>query len=124
MHTGALLLLGHGARDPSWATSLQRIREQVLAARPGLAVELAFLELLTPTLEDAVAALVARGAAAICVLPVFLAAGRHLKQDLPQRLDALRQRYPGCALRQAAIAGEDAGVIAAIAAHAVTQLAR
>ncbi|MDR2689104.1 MAG: CbiX/SirB N-terminal domain-containing protein [Azoarcus sp.] len=124
MSAEALILLGHGARDPAWAQPLQRIREQVCVARPGIMVEVAFLELLTPLLEEAVAALVARGAECLCVLPVFLASGRHLKHDLPRRLDALGGRYPGCALRLAAAVGENAEIIAAIAAHALMQLDR
>jgi sirohydrochlorin cobaltochelatase len=117
----ALVLLGHGARDPDWAAPLLRVRETLACAKPALAVEPAFLDFMTPTLEDAVAALVGRGAARIVVVPVFLAQGGHLKRDVPRRLDALRRKYPGCALRLAPAVGEASEVIAAIAAQAAAQ---
>ncbi|GHT85023.1 cobalamin biosynthesis protein CbiX [Betaproteobacteria bacterium] len=119
MSAAALILLGHGARDPAWAQPLQRIRQQALALAPGGVVELAFLEFMRPTLEDAVAALTAAGARRIRVVPVFLAQGGHLKRDLPLRIDALRGEHPGCELEVSAAVGEDAGVIAAIAACAL-----
>jgi sirohydrochlorin cobaltochelatase len=115
----ALILLGHGARDPAWAEPLCRIREQVRALAPEVVVELAFLEFMTPTLEDAVAALVAAGERRIRVVPVFLAQGGHLKRDLPARIDVLRLSHPGCELKATEAVGHDAGVIAAIAACAL-----
>ncbi|MDR3214104.1 MAG: CbiX/SirB N-terminal domain-containing protein [Azoarcus sp.] len=117
----ALVLLGHGSRDPGWVAPLVRVREVVTHARPALAVELAFLEFMSPTLEEAVAALAGCGATRIVVAPVFLAQGGHLRRDLPARLDSLRQRYPACTLRLATVAGEAPGVIAAIAAHVGAQ---
>ncbi|MDR1887867.1 MAG: CbiX/SirB N-terminal domain-containing protein, partial [Zoogloeaceae bacterium] len=101
---------------------LHQVREQVLARAPGVEVELAFLEFMTPTLEDAVAALAAAGKPRIRVLPVFLARGGHVKRDLPARLDALRLAWPRCDLGLAEAVGEDAGVIAAIAACALARI--
>jgi sirohydrochlorin cobaltochelatase len=122
MKERALVLLGHGARDPGWAAPLRQARAMLAATRPSLAVELAFLEFMTPTLEEAVAALAGRGMTRIAVVPVFLARGGHLKHELPARLDALRRRHPDCTLRLAAVAGEAPEVIAAIAAHAAAQV--
>ena len=117
----ALVLLGHGARDPDWAVPLMQVRATLEHIRPGLAVESAFLEFMEPTLEEAVAALSTRGATRVVVVPVFFGQGGHLKRDLPAKLDALRHQFPGCELRLAATAGEVPEVIAAIAAHAAKQ---
>jgi uroporphyrin-III C-methyltransferase len=117
----AVILLGHGARDPAWAGPLVKVREILAREQPSLAVETAFLVFMPPTLEEAVSMLAGRGAARIDVVPVFLAQGGHLKNGFPERLDALRRRYPDCALRLAAVAGEAPEVIAAIAAHAAVQ---
>jgi uroporphyrin-III C-methyltransferase len=97
------------------------MREILTHERHALAVELAFLEFMTPTLEEAVSALVERGAARIAVVPAFLAQGGHLKNGLPARFDALCRHYPNCALRLSAAVGEAPEVIAAIAAHAAAQ---
>jgi sirohydrochlorin cobaltochelatase len=120
----ALILLAHGARDPAWADPVRRVQAALTASSPGLAVEVAFLEFMAPTLEEAAATLVKRGAGWISVVPVFLAQGGHVKRELPARLAALRERYPACELLLAPTAGEAPEVVAAIAAHAAAQADR
>lgn len=114
----AVVLFGHGARDPEWAGPMQRVRERMLADAPGLAVELAFLEFMSPTLEQAVDLLVGQGATRIGVVPVFLAQGGHLKRDVPILLEVARQRYPTCEISLVLAAGEAPEVVAAIADYA------
>ena len=118
MSTAGVVLFGHGARDPEWAGPMARIREQMLA-RPGAPrVALAFLEFMRPSLAEAIAELAGAGVARIVVVPVFLAQSGHLKRDLPLLLDAARAAHPACDIGLAVAAGEDAGVIAAMAAYA------
>ena len=76
---------------------------------------LAYLERMTPTLEEAVARLVAGGARRIRVVPVFLAAGGHVVDDLPQMVARLREQHAGAAIEVAAPIGEQPRVIEAIA---------
>lgn len=116
--SSAVVLFGHGARDPEWARPMQRIRACLLAAADAPAVELAFLEFMQPDLSAAVSALVARGVDRIAIVPVFLAQGGHLKRDLPQLLDEIRLRHPGCTISLARAAGEAESVIAAMADYA------
>ncbi|NLF53489.1 MAG: cobalamin biosynthesis protein CbiX [Thauera phenolivorans] len=114
----AVILFGHGARDPAWAGPMRRIREAMLAEDPATPVELAFLELMTPTLAETVDSVVSAGAERIAVVPIFLAQGGHLKRDLPEMLEAVRGAHPGCEISLAPAAGEADGVIAAMAAYA------
>ncbi|MGL1834213.1 sirohydrochlorin chelatase [Rhodocyclaceae bacterium SMB388] len=114
----AVVLFGHGARDPDWARPMRRAREMVQGGSPALQVELAFLEFMTPTLPEAIDALVADGATRITVVPMFLAQGGHLKKDVPLLVEAAQARHPGCRIRQALAVGEVDDVIAAMAAHA------
>lgn len=114
----AVVLFGHGARDPEWARSMQRTREHLLALAPDLQVELAFLELMSPTLESAIDALAASGVRRIAVVPMFIAQGGHLKSDVPKLVDAARTRHPECDIVQAPAVGEADSVIAAMAAYA------
>ena len=90
----ALVLFAHGAREAAWAAPFRAIRDKVAAARSDLTVELAFLELMTPSLGDCIARLAAGGHGRITVAPLFLGMGGHLKRDLPQLLDGVRQRHP------------------------------
>lgn len=114
----AVVLFGHGARDPQWAGPMQRVRERMVAAPDAPRVELAFLELMTPTLGEAIAALAADGIQRIAVVPVFLAQGGHLKRDLPALVAAAVAAHPDCRITLAGAAGEADAVIAAIAAYA------
>jgi sirohydrochlorin cobaltochelatase len=118
----AVILFGHGARDPEWAGPMQRVRARMAERRPEIGVELAFLEFLSPSLEEAADRLVAGGAAAITVVPVFLAQGGHLKRDVPALVEALRQRHPACRVGLAVAVGEAEPVVRAMAEYALASL--
>lgn len=118
----AVILFGHGARDPEWAGPMQRVRARMLAQRPDIPVELAFMEFLSPTLAEAADRLVAGGASAIAVVPVFLAQGGHLKRDVPALVEALRQGHPGCRVSLAVAVGEAEVVVQAVADYALASL--
>ncbi|HUO44330.1 MAG TPA: CbiX/SirB N-terminal domain-containing protein [Burkholderiales bacterium] len=111
----ALVLFGHGARDAEWALPFGKIRDRVAARNPALTVELAFLELMVPTLPDAIAALAAAGHERITVAPLFIAPGGHLKNDLPKILDAIRARHPRTTITLLPALGEVDAVLGAIA---------
>lgn len=115
----AVVLFGHGARDPEWARPMQRTREHLLGLEPGLRVELAFLEFMTPTLPSAIERLIAEGAKHLTVVPMFLAQGGHLKRDVPELVEAARARHPQCEIVQALAVGEADSVVAAIADYAL-----
>ena len=111
-----IVLFAHGARDPEWAEPFQDIRRRVRARRPEYPIELAFLELMSPTLEEAIDALAAEGASAITVFPLFMAQGDHLKQDLPKILEAIRATHPHVPICLESALGEVPEVLDAIAA--------
>jgi sirohydrochlorin cobaltochelatase len=106
MQPTALVLFAHGARDPEWAVPLARIRDLLAARRPGLRVELAFLELMEPPLANTVTTLAAAGHARILVAPVFLARGGHLKRDVPNLIAEARGRFPGVTIELLPVLGE------------------
>ena len=117
-----LILFAHGARDPRWAEPLDRLRERVARAAPG-PVAVAFLDIMQPDLPAAAADLVAAGCRGICVVPVFLGQGGHVKRDLAALVDAAAARHPGVALRVVPAVGEDEAVIDALAAYSLAALA-
>jgi sirohydrochlorin cobaltochelatase len=81
-----LLLFAHGARDPRWAEPFVEIMRRVRLRDPQLSVQLAFLELMEPSLGDAASALSANGCERVDVVPLFLGAGGHVRADLPALL--------------------------------------
>jgi sirohydrochlorin cobaltochelatase len=120
--TRALILFMHGSRDPKWVAPFERLQKLIEAQLPGVAVALAFLELMTPQLPELVERLVREGCCDVTVVPVFLGQGGHVLRDLPLIVDRLRKSHPGLNLRLAGAAGEDAEVLAAIAAYCIGAL--
>jgi sirohydrochlorin cobaltochelatase len=80
---------------------------------------LAYLELMAPTLAEAVDKVVADGATTVDVVPLFLGTGGHLRQDLPPLVDALRSAHPDVTIRLHAAIGEHAAVSEAMARAAL-----
>lgn len=121
--TRGLVLFGHGSRDPEWARPLREVAARIRTDDPALKVEVAFLEFLEPSLEQACDALVAAGATRIAVLPMFIAQSGHVRRDLPTQIDAVRARHPAVAVELAVAVGEDARVQAVMADVARAALA-
>ncbi|WP_246100539.1 sirohydrochlorin chelatase [Tepidimonas alkaliphilus] len=117
-----LLLLAHGARDPAWAAPFERVVAHVRAAQPALAVQLAFLERLTPNPAQAGATLAAAGCRHVVVLPLFLGSGGHVQRDVPQRVAALVSAHPGVRWTLAPTVGNDELLVQALASIALRHL--
>lgn len=115
----AILLYGHGARNPEWAEPFQRIRAAIKARDPKALVEPGFLELMRPSFDEGVDCLVDQGATQIVVVPIFMAAGSHVKKDLPQLAANAMDRHPGLVIELAAPVGEAETVLAAMADYAL-----
>jgi len=118
----ALVLFAHGSRDPQWATPFRAVQKKISAARPGLRIELAFLEIMQPSLPDAIDRLVAAGHGRLVVAPLFMAQGAHLKRDLAELLTAARARHPDIDVLLLPAAGEADPVLDAIGAWVTTHV--
>lgn len=111
----AIVLFAHGARNAEWANPFRELALQLGERLPGERVVLAFLELMRPSLPECAASLYGEGVRSLRIVPVFLGAGGHLKQDLPQLVDTLRGRFPDLGIAVEPPIGEQPEVIAAIA---------
>jgi sirohydrochlorin cobaltochelatase len=108
-----LVLIAHGSRDPEWSQPFEKIGISLGRRLPAVAVALAYLEH-GPSLDEAVAALVAKGALSIRVIPLFLGAGGHVKEDLPRLVSQAKRKEIDIVLDKPI--GEQPEVIEAIAA--------
>jgi sirohydrochlorin cobaltochelatase len=117
-----LILFAHGARDARWAAPFEAVAQCIAAQRPGLALRLAYLELMSPSLAEAGAALSAAGCTQVDVLPMFLGTGGHLRKDLPPMLQALRDAHPAVAWHLHEAVGEQPQVQQAMARAALSLL--
>ena len=110
-----IVLFAHGSRDPQWAKPFEVIRDRVRASRPEYPICLAYLEMMSPSLEEAVKTVCNEGASSVTVFPLFLAQGGHLKQDVPRILDEIRASYPNTPIALEPALGDVPELIEAIA---------
>ena len=94
----ALIVLGHGSRNPAATEQFMELVAQ-LRARRDEPVHPAFMELAEPSLGDAVAAAVAAGADEIVVQPCFLFDGNHIRRDVPEMLAGFAAGHPAVTFR-------------------------
>jgi sirohydrochlorin cobaltochelatase len=107
-----VILFAHGSRDPEWSRPFESIAS-ILST--NFVVTVAYLELMRPTLAEAVAALAAAGAKSIRVIPMFFGQGGHVKEDLPRLVSELGRAHGDLELVLEKPIGEDPAVIEAIA---------
>ncbi|VTU34720.1 Sirohydrochlorin cobaltochelatase [Variovorax sp. PBS-H4] len=110
-----IVLLAHGSRDVRWRAPVEAVARRVADLDPAVQVRCAYLELSQPDLQTATAELVASGARAVRVMPLFLGMGKHLREDLPGLLDQLRASHPQVPVELAAAVGEEPEVLDLIA---------
>ena len=110
----AIILFGHGARDSRWREPFDRLASLWHEQHISTPVELAFLEMMQPSLEEAVTALAGKGATQIVIVPVFFGQGGHLRNDFPVLLQACQEKFPTVSLSATLAVGEDTAVLQAI----------
>ena len=106
-----IILFAHGSRDAEWARPFERIASS-LSKNKDLLVKIAYLEVMRPSLDEAIADLVAGGVDAIRIVPVFLGMGGHVREDLPRLVAAAN---PPVQVSIDPPIGEQAEVVEAIA---------
>jgi sirohydrochlorin cobaltochelatase len=117
--TRAIVLFGHGSRDPQWRAPMEEVARRIRARVAQVQVRCAFLELDTPGLPEAVTELVECGADSVRVVPMFLGAGRHAREDLPRLVEQCRHEHPTTAIELEPFVGEDARLLDLIATLAL-----
>ena len=110
-----LILFAHGARDPEWRGPADALAQRLRSALPGVRVEVAFLEFMSPTLPEVLDAAAAAGALRIAIAPLFWAEGGHLKRELPELIDGFAARHPRVSVDRWPVLGDCAPVLDALA---------
>lgn len=106
-----VLLVGHGSREGHANAELEALAAAYRAERPSLRVEVAYIELARPLVGEALTAL-ASEERRIVVVPVFLFASGHVKNDLPLAIAEARRRSPNVTIASAPHFGVDPLLIA------------
>jgi len=99
MSEAAVLLCGHGSRDPEAIAEFELLAAALRPHLPRVDFATGYLEFARPTIHDALAALAARGAQRILAIPGMLFAASHVKNDLPWEINSFAAENPGIEVR-------------------------
>src|SRR5690348_5792334 len=94
MSETAVLLCGHGSRDPEAVAEFERAADALRRRLPEFDFTTGYLEFARPTIRDGLARLAARGAARIHAVPGMLFAASHVKNDLPWEMNSFAAERP------------------------------
>jgi len=117
MSSEAIVLIDHGSRRDEANAQIEELAAQVRTARPGVTVQTAHLEVVGPTLENAIDSCVDAGATRIVVHPFFLSPGNHTTHDIPRLVDAARRRHPSIEIALSPHLGLDERIVSLVLAR-------
>ncbi|MEV4432306.1 sirohydrochlorin chelatase [Streptomyces sp. NPDC049585] len=109
-----LVLVAHGSRDPRHAATVEALRRRVAARRPGLRVEVGFLDFCAPPVGRVLEGLAAQGVREAVALPLLLTRAFHARTDVPSVLAPAAARLPELTVRRADVLGPSALLTAAL----------
>ncbi|HKW53612.1 MAG TPA: sirohydrochlorin chelatase [Stellaceae bacterium] len=95
----AVMLCGHGSRDPEAVAEFALLAAGIKTRLPAVAVETGYLEFARPTIRDGLEALKSGGARRILAVPGMLFAASHVKNDLPWEVNSFAAANPAIELR-------------------------
>ena len=101
-----LVVLAHGSRDPRWQLPFSELISELQACLGADAVRIAYMEFISPTLEEVAQEAARDSKRELLVLPFFLAAGAHLATDIPAQVCEASRRFPRLQIRLAPPIGE------------------
>jgi precorrin-8X/cobalt-precorrin-8 methylmutase len=98
----AVVVAGHGSRDPQGVEQFERFIEVVRDRAAGRVVAHGYLEFSRPTIDEGVRKAVESGAKRISVVPGVLLGATHAKNDMPVEVQALQREFPDHDIRYGA----------------------
>jgi sirohydrochlorin cobaltochelatase len=90
----ALLIVGHGSRDPRGVREFHGLVDLVRRRNPSLTVEGGFIELSRPPISECVDRLAEGGTRNVAAVPLMLLAAGHAKDDIPATLVREKMGHP------------------------------
>lgn len=90
----ALFVLGHGSQAQEADQIFAKIVEMVKNITTFEMIGMGSLQISKPSFEEGITELVNKGAEQIVIVPMFIFKGNHVKYDIPEELNKLREKYP------------------------------
>ena len=91
--TTGIIVFAHGSRIEPANQAVRSVAADLARAGGYAIVEAAFLEIGSPSLEEAADLFIARGVERIVIIPYFLTPGTHLERDLPTIVDRIIKKH-------------------------------
>jgi sirohydrochlorin cobaltochelatase len=95
----AVLICGHGSRDPEAVAEFELLAAALRPRLPEYDFATGYLEFAQPNIRDGLARLAARGATRILAIPGMLFAASHVKNDLPWEINSFADENPAVDVR-------------------------
>jgi len=95
----AVLICGHGSRDPEAIAEFELVAAALRPRLPDFDFATGYLEFAHPTIREGLTALATRGARQILAIPGMLFAASHVKNDLPWEMNSFMADNPGIDVR-------------------------
>lgn len=99
-----IILLAHGSSDKRWCDTFEQLASPTLDAVADSRI--AYMELAEPSLDTIITEGTAEGVSQFTIVPLFLAAGRHLRKDVPAMISEL-EKANGVTIKLAPPIGEN-----------------
>lgn len=90
----AVLLIGHGSRNPDAEAGVYQLAELIRRRLPLVLIEVAFMEVSSPSIEVVCEKLVTKGIERLIALPCMLMSASHVKHDIPEIILRIEKSTP------------------------------
>ncbi|MBZ5659661.1 MAG: CbiX/SirB N-terminal domain-containing protein [Acidobacteriia bacterium] len=94
MQDSCLVIFAHGSQDSSWRLRFEELTASLTESHDTDKVRLGYMEFVHPTLANIVRETARDGKSHLLVLPLFLAAGAHVGEDIPRQIAACQESFP------------------------------
>jgi sirohydrochlorin cobaltochelatase len=89
-----LVIFAHGSPDIRWRLPFEELTASLTERHGADKVRLAYMEFVRPSLADVVREAAREGKLHLRVLPLFLAAGAHVAEDIAQQTADAQRSFP------------------------------
>ena len=117
-----VLVIAHGSRKPGWGEAAEGFRDAIAARMPNALVAVAMLAFSEKLPARQLRWLHSEGATSIVVVPLFIAPGGHVTEELPAVVAAFQAEFPNCNVDVRSPIGMWPTVLEAVAETVATRL--
>ncbi len=108
----SLLIIAHGSKKKVSNIEIHQLANNIFIKNKTFNfVQACFLEIADPSISQGIKICVDRNASSITIFPYFLAAGRHVIEDIPQIINYEKLKYPKVSIKMLPYLGSSPVII-------------